>query len=105
MPGKLKNSGIAVEELIVYKTIKTPRVVSKQYNGILFFSPSAVQSFFSKNSITDTTQVFAIGATTADAVRSFAQQPVIISHKPGKETLVTLAIKHFSKTKLIKCNP
>ena len=105
LPGKLKSSGIAVEELIVYKTIKTPRVVSKRYHGILFFSPSAVQSFFSKNSITGTTQVFAIGATTANAVRSFATQPVIISHRPGKENLVALAIKHFSKTKSIKCNP
>jgi uroporphyrinogen-III synthase len=104
LPDKLKNNGIAVEELIVYKTIETPRALSKQYDGILFFSPSAVQSFFLQNSITDTTQVFAIGATTANAAKLFTRQPVIISNKPGKENLVTLAIKHFSKTKFIRCD-
>ena len=86
--------------MIVYKTEETPQVLSKQYDGILFFSPSAVQSFFSKNYITDKTQVFAIGATTANVVKSFIQQPVIISNKPGKENLVNLAIKHFSKSKI-----
>jgi uroporphyrinogen-III synthase len=104
LPVKLKNSGIAVEELIVYKTIETPQVISKQYDGILFFSPSAVQSFFSKNSITGATQIFAIGTTTSDAAKHFTQQPVIVSGKPGEENLVALAIKHFIKTKFIKCN-
>jgi uroporphyrinogen-III synthase len=105
LPVKLKKNGIAVEELIVYKTIETPRVILKQYDGILFFSPSAVQSFFSKNSITGATQVFAIGTTTASTAKLFTQQPVIVSGKPGKKNLVILAIKHFSKTKFIKCNP
>ena len=100
LPDKLKNNGIEVEELIVYKTEETPQVLSKQYDGILFFSPSAVQSFFSKNSITDKTQVFAIGATTANAAKSFIRHPVIISHKPGKENLVTLAIEHFCKKQI-----
>jgi uroporphyrinogen-III synthase len=104
LPVKLKNNGVAVEEVIVYKTTETPQVVSKQYDGILFFSPSAVQSFFSKNSITGATQVFAIGVTTANAAKPFTQQAVIISGKPGKENLVALAIGHFSKTKFIKCN-
>ena len=42
---------LSVDEVIVYKTIETPKVLTKQYDGILFFSPSAVKSFFSKNSI------------------------------------------------------
>ena len=56
--------------------------------------------FFQKIPLLSTTQVFAIGATTANAAKSFTQQPVIISDKPGKENLVTLAIKHFSKSKI-----
>jgi uroporphyrinogen-III synthase len=105
LPVKLKNNGITVEELVVYKTVGTPQILVKQYDGILFFSPSAVKSFFSKNSITAKTQVFAIGTTTANSAKSFTQQPVIISNKPGKENLVTLAIEHFSKSKSIRCNP
>jgi len=97
LPDKLKNSGVIVEEVIVYKTFETPRTLTKHYDGILFFSPTAVQSFFSKNSLTSTTQIFAIGPTTANAAKPFAKQPVIISHKPGKENLVALALEYFAK--------
>jgi len=95
LPEKLKNKGVDVEEIVVYKTIETPQLVTKQYDGILFFSPSAVHSFFSKNSINDTTSLFAIGATTAKAAHFFTRKPVIIAERPGKENLVNLAIKNF----------
>ena len=100
LPEKLKKNGIEVEEIMVYQTIETPEILTKQYDGILFFSPSAVQSFFSKNSLTHNTQVFVIGATTANAIKLFTQQPVIIAENPGKENLLNLAIKHFSKSKI-----
>lgn len=48
IPEKLANNGIAVEEVIVYETIETAANIKKQYDGILFYSPSAVQSFFKK---------------------------------------------------------
>jgi uroporphyrinogen-III synthase len=101
LPQKLKSNGIEIEEIVVYKTIETSQALSKQYDGILFFSPSTVQSFFSKNSIHPKTQIFAIGTTTANAVKSFTQQPVIIAETPGKENLVNLAIKHFSKSEIL----
>lgn len=103
LPDKLKKKGIEVEELVVYKTLETPEIVSKQYDGILFFSPSAVKSFFSKNPITDETQIFAIGTTTKSAIKSFTQQSVIIAEIPGKENLVNLAISYFSKAKPVEC--
>lgn len=99
LPDKLKENGIEVEELVVYKTIETPKILTKQYDGILFFSPSAVKSFFSKNFITQNMQVFAIGTTTANAIKLFTHQPVIIAEIPGKENLINLVIKHFSKSK------
>ncbi|MEO8766478.1 MAG: uroporphyrinogen-III synthase [Ginsengibacter sp.] len=101
LPARLINNGIGVEEVIVYKTIETPTALAQQYDAILFFSPSAVKSFFTKNSIAETTQLFAIGNTTAAAAQPFTKQAVIISGKPGKESLVNLAIEHFSKTNLL----
>lgn len=101
LPGQLKNNGIGIEEIVVYKTMETSKALSKQYDGILFFSPSAVQSFFSKNSINQQTSIFVIGTTTANAVKIFTQQPVIIAETPGKENLVNLAIKHFSKSEIL----
>jgi len=101
LPEKLKKNHIKVEEIVVYKTIETPESLSKSYDAILFFSPSAVQSFFSKNTISDNTQIFAIGSTTARAAEPYASKPIIIAEKPGKENLVNLTIKHFSKSPIL----
>jgi uroporphyrinogen-III synthase len=101
LPEKLKNNGVKVEEIVVYKTIETPHLLSKHYDGILFFSPSAVQSFFSKNSINDKTRLFAIGNTTGRTAQPFTQKRVIIAEMPGKENLVNLAIEYLSKSKIL----
>ena len=101
LPKNLNVGGITVDEIVVYKTIETPIVLTKQYDGILFFSPSAVHGFFSKNSISDKTKIFAIGSTTANTLKLFSQQPVMIAETPGKKNLVQLAINHFSKSNII----
>lgn len=97
IPDTLKKNGITVEEIIVYKTIETPGIVKIKYDGILFYSPSAVESFFKKNTISDRTHLFAIGTTTANAIEQFSDRPVISSEIPGKENLVRLAINYFNK--------
>lgn len=101
LPQMLKENKIDVEEIAVYKTIETPKKVSKEYDAVLFFSPSAVESFFSKNKISKRTQIFAIGSTTAHAAKSFSSNPIIIAEKPGKENLVNLAIQHYSKSTIL----
>ncbi|MDE3248864.1 MAG: uroporphyrinogen-III synthase, partial [Bacteroidota bacterium] len=55
LPSILQNNGIEVTEIMVYETIATPVAIKQHYNGILFFSPSAVESFFSVNKITGNT--------------------------------------------------
>ncbi|MEO6636749.1 MAG: uroporphyrinogen-III synthase [Ginsengibacter sp.] len=95
LPEKLKDNNIELEELMVYKTIETSKVISKKYDGVLFFSPSAVQSFFSLNAISADTKVFAIGSTTANALKPFTQQHVITADRPGKNNLVEQAIEYF----------
>lgn len=100
LPQKLHKIKVEVEELTVYKTIKTSQVISKQYDGILFFSPSAVNSYFSKNSISESMTVFAIGETTAKSIKQFTPRPVIVAEIPDKKNLVAQAIKHFSKNQL-----
>jgi uroporphyrinogen-III synthase len=97
LPGKLRQNGITVQEVIVYHTINTPHKVDKAYDGILFFSPSAVQSFFYANAVPASTMLFAIGQTTADAIRSFTDNPVIESERPGKDELVKKMFQFFKK--------
>lgn len=100
LPGKLIQHGIELEELVVYETIETPTTVSDNYDGILFFSPSAVRSFFSKNKINNETALFAIGNTTMNEIKLFSNQPVITPDIPSAEKMVCMAIQHFSKIKI-----
>jgi uroporphyrinogen-III synthase len=97
LPGKLRQNGIMVQEVIVYHTISTPHKVDKPYDGILFFSPSAVQSFFYANAVPRSTILFAIGQTTADAIKTFTDNTIIESEKPGKEDLVKKMFQFFKK--------
>jgi uroporphyrinogen-III synthase len=97
LPQKLTAAGITVNEIVVYKTIETPKRVLKHFDGILFYSPSAVHAFFSVNTVADATQFFAIGTTTAEAIQPYSRNNVIIATHPGKEELVQQAIRHFNK--------
>jgi len=97
LPGKLRQNGIAVQEVIVYHTISTPHKIDKAYDGILFYSPSAVQSFFYANAVPASTVLFAIGQTTADAIKSFTDNLIIESERPGKDELVKKMFQFFKK--------
>lgn len=99
LPEKIKSHGIELEELNVYQTMETPHVISKKYDGVLFFSPSAVKSFFSVNKIDEKTQIFAIGSTTAEEARSFTHSPIILAEHPDVDNLVCQVIRHFKKIK------
>jgi len=102
LPERLKSNRIKVEEIIVYQTVETPKVISKKYDGILFFSPSAVKSFFSKNKSHAGTILFSIGKTTADEVKNFSKNRSIVSNIPDTQKLITEAINYFSAIKNIK---
>lgn len=98
LPEKLIKHNIQVDELAVYKTTAIPALVNKDYDGILFFSPSAAESFFSVNVVPDHTILFAIGTTTADCIRQFSTNTIVESDFPGKENLVEKAISYLDKS-------
>lgn len=95
LPCKLTKQGITVNEVVVYETVATPHEIKGKYDGILFSSPSAVESFFTANSI-DGTVLFAIGNTTAETLRNFSAGKIITSEFPDKEQLLDEAIKYLS---------
>ena len=92
-----KEAAIYLNEYVVYRTIETPHKIETLYDGIAFFSPSAVQSFFSVNTLPAGTTLFAIGHTTADTIRAYGPNPVIVSPSPEQATLVRKIIEHFQK--------
>jgi uroporphyrinogen-III synthase len=97
LPNKMKEHNISVEEVIVYDTIETPAILKKKYDGILFFSPTAVHSFFSVNHIDDATPIFVIGATTAQAITQFGKKNITTLESPSKENLVKKMISYFTQ--------
>jgi uroporphyrinogen-III synthase len=104
LPDQLKKSGIDLEEIIVYRTVETPAHTSKHYDGILFYSPSGVKSFFSENTIEKSTQLFAIGTTTANEAKVFTGLPVISAQSPDTTNLINLVIQHFTTIKSSECS-
>jgi uroporphyrinogen-III synthase len=86
---------IGVSEKMVYRTALTPKKVERTYDGIAFFSPSAVESFFSVNVIAAPIPLFAIGPTTEAAIRAVCPNPVITGAEPDKAALIRKMINHF----------
>ncbi len=96
LPEILQAAQIEVQEVIVYQTIAVPQKLAKHYQGILFFSPSAVQSFFTLNKADPQTVFFAIGSTTATEIATKVDNKIIVATAPGKLALVQKAIGYFN---------
>ena len=96
LPNHLRQHGIEVNEIVVYQTIALQHKIEKDYLGILFFSPSAVESFFKKNKLNTTTILFAIGITTASTIKKYTGNKILVSDQPGKEYLVDKMIEYFT---------
>ena len=96
LPQALQSNNIDVQEIVVYETIAVHHKIEKIYQGILFFSPSAVDSFFSANKPNDKTIFFAIGNTTASTIKKYADNKIIIAGEPGKDALAEKAVEYFS---------
>lgn len=97
LPALLHENGISVNELMVYETLELTKKIKQEYDAILFFSPSAVHSFFQKNKITDNTVLFAIGSTTAETIKSFCSNKIVLSNFPDKEQMVEQVVKMMGK--------
>jgi len=95
LPEAMQLAGIQYDEIEVYETILTPNTINTKPSGILFFSPSGVESYLTSNLLTDET-CFCIGKTTSEALENKAQN-IIIANKPTVENVIIQCINHYSK--------
>jgi uroporphyrinogen-III synthase len=102
LPTLLKNANIKVHEVILYETTETPVTVDDNFDAVLFFSPSGVQSFFSSNELDGSTICFAIGPTTATSIATFTQNKIIASLTPNQEQLLEEVIEHFKQKSTVR---
>ncbi|HEX8315983.1 MAG TPA: uroporphyrinogen-III synthase [Flavisolibacter sp.] len=97
LPNKIRSEGGKVEEVVVYATEETPIDLTRNYDGILFFSPSAVESFYSHNKPAKHTVLFAIGKTTEEAIRQHRSHKIIVAKVADKVRLAQEAIDYLSQ--------
>ncbi|HTN36881.1 MAG TPA: uroporphyrinogen-III synthase [Arachidicoccus sp.] len=95
LPAMLKAGEISLEEIVVYNTFKTPIEIKEEYDGVLFFSPSAVESFFSINVLPAWTTVFSVGRTTTQAIEKYTKNKIITSSKPRASQVLAAVWKFY----------
>ncbi|WP_340201338.1 uroporphyrinogen-III synthase [Ascidiimonas sp. W6] len=92
LPNTLKAKNIALKEIITYNTFLTPKKMDSRYNGVLFFSPSAVESYVQLNALSNTI-AFCIGHTTATLAQKHTNK-IITANIPSIENVLVQVIKH-----------
>ncbi len=93
LPLTFKVNGIKYQEIEVYETVLSPIKINAALNGILFFSPSAIESYLLENTIKEE-MCFCIGTTTANALKKITNN-VVIGSKPSIQNTIIHCINHF----------
>lgn len=91
IPELLAEAHVNLKEITCYHTITQPKLFERNFDGILLFSPSGVDSFTTKNSF-DGAVAFCIGNTTATEAKKYTDK-IIIANKPTVENVLVQAIK------------
>lgn len=88
-----------IEKIIVYYTTLVPKTINEIFDAMLFFSPSAVQSFFINNNIPTETLIFAIGKTTAKEIENIGNFSVFYPEIPSERAVLELVKKVLNAKK------
>ncbi|SEC92965.1 hydroxymethylbilane synthase [Tenacibaculum sp. MAR_2009_124] len=90
----LKAKDVIVNEVEAYKTMYSPVKLDDKIEGVLFYSPSTVESYMRENEANKI--AFCIGETTAkEASKSFKN--VQVAKIPTVESVIEMVNLHFAK--------
>ena len=98
LPQQVRNAGLQLTEIVSYQTVRTPQKIEGSYDRMVFLSPSAVQSYFSQNTIQPHTVLFSIGPTTTATLQSFSGNRIVECETPERAQLINSVINHFAKS-------
>lgn len=87
LPSHLALNGFAVKEIVVYQTELSPVEIKGRIDAVMFFSPSAVRSFFLKNQLNSNTVCFSVGETTTQELKLYGSNTVITAGNPSAQCL------------------
>lgn len=94
---QVSSAGINYTPLLVYNTFYgDAKPIAEQYDGIMFFSPSGVQSYLRGNSIQPDVIYCCIGQTTADSLRGLkTNAQIIVPEIPSPEAMTVEVARYF----------
>jgi uroporphyrinogen-III synthase len=103
LPEALKSEGIIFNEIEVYQTTLAPFKISEQekFDGIMFFSPSAVESYLTNNKIKNEI-CFCVGNTTAKSLELNKVKNIVIAEIPTIEEVIVEVIEYYSTEESIE---
>jgi uroporphyrinogen-III synthase len=96
----LEQHKIRLEVHELYQTYFTAKHFETHFDGILFFSPSAVTSFFMKNNWPVGTHGFCIGTTTAAELEKYTSE--FSTAKQPSESHLLVTLHHYYKQHYVK---
>lgn len=97
---KLKIEGIAYTQLIVYQTrLQRDIILNAQFDAIMFYSPSGVESFFTRNHIRNEMVCCCIGETTAISLKEkWRNAKIILPQHTSPESMIDAIEQYLEKT-------
>ena len=93
LPKALRAAKVNFNEIQVYETTLTPQKIRTPVDGILFFSPSAIESYLKENKIKNEI-CFCIGETTAEALEKTTRN-IIVADQPSVENVIEDVIEEY----------
>lgn len=97
LPELLKEGGVLLKEMMLYKNVEQVKQIEKSFQAIMFFSPSAIQSFFKENILPKAVACFCIGYTTANALKEHkVSNKIIVSNYPSQQNMVDVLLNYFN---------
>ncbi len=94
LPKALKTAKVNFNEIQVYETTLTPQKIKTPVDGILFFSPSGIESYLKDNKIKNEI-CFCIGETTASSLEKITQN-IIVADQPSVENVIEDVIEELA---------
>ena len=93
LPKALKAAKVNFNEIQVYETTLTPQKIKTLVDGILFFSPSGVESYLKDNKIKNEI-CFCIGETTASTLDKTTRN-IIVADQPSVDNVIEDVIEEY----------
>lgn len=103
LPELLTAANIDITEVEVYKTTLNSQNITCIYKAVLFFSPSGVQSFFSRNKISANIPCICIGNTTANEVKKkLPYAKIIVPDKPSLQNMIAKVMQCIAQSERLR---